>query len=1018
MRQMAGLLGCAIMMGCPSAMDDPPVPTPTGAAPTAATGTPPGSTASTGQTGTTGHTGVPPLASCYQELAVQNGQVDIADDSVTIQPTLAITTSVGAPATPLPAGLDPAAFHGAVDPAAATGWWEGWTVTNPAIDGGLPGAAFHPLQAEIQSGTIVPASQSACTTLDADFRDGGTAVVFGATFPVCIVEQPILADQTWPNNHIFFLTETITVGTGDVELAGGIPETVAVLSIQPGTQIYGASNGSSLVITRGSEIDAEGTVELPIVFGHVEGDAISGITGNPEDLTGRGEWGGLVLSGYGQTNNGNVNGELLTEYVPPTQERWFGGNSNTDSSGDLRYVVIAESGIEIRQDVWMPGLGFEAVGSRTEVEYVQVLGGEGDCFAWFGGAVGPRWLTCSGPDRDGFDMDLGYRGQLQFGLVRLGALNGDRGFEIDNNGDNFEASPQTRPDIANVTILGHTGRRDTLGALTREGARERLFRTVFADDALAGGTFDIGCFDIDDALPGTLQWSDIVGDCTPASQTACEPGEIPGSLPGDTGMTGATGTTGHTGMPSPGTCYQELAVQNGQLDVTEDTVTLQGTLAVTPSVAGAPIVPLPAGFDPAAYYGAVDPAAVTGWWEGWTVQGPSIDGSFAGPAFHPLEAEIQNGTIVGAVVNLCTALDPAMSDGGTVTVFGETFPVCIVQSDITIDQTWPNSHVFFLTETVTVGTGDVELMGSAPLVNPRLTIQAGTQIYGSIDETSLVISRGASIDAQGTADLPILFGAVEGDAVSGITGDVTDLTDRGQWGGLVLSGFGEVNRGNANGELLAEDLPPSDERWFGGTDNGDGSGTLRYVVIAESGFEIRQDVEMAGLTLEGAGSTTTIEYLQVLGTEDDCLMAIGGAAPVKWLACTGPDNDGVDLDFGYQGNLQFGIVRTGTSNGDRGFEMDNNGGNFSASPVTRPRIANYTILGNVGKGSGAGAVSREGSSELVYRTAFVDDALVGGAFVVGGVDIDDALPPTLQWNDILTDVGTGGVSPCEPGELP
>ncbi|MEO0606381.1 MAG: hypothetical protein AAF211_33445, partial [Myxococcota bacterium] len=345
----------------------------------------------------------------------------------------------------------------------------------------------------------------------------------------------------------------------------------------------------------------------------------------------------------------------------------------------------------------------------------------------------------------------------------------------------------------------------------------------------------------------------------------------------------ATGAV-DTSEPPVEICFQQDGVDNGQIEVIEDAVTLDTTTwSATPAAATGPTTALPGGFDAAEYYGAVDPAAATGWFDGWAVGG-DFDGSQSATAFHPLMAEIMDGTITPAATNACATLDPAYVDGGTTTIFGATFPVCVVSGTISTPAApWPNNHIFVLDGTVSVGTGDVQLEGGNPTDNATLEIQAGTQIYGSEgDASSLAVTRGSTIEAVGTADLPILFAsvAVDTSAANVVTGDVADVSSRGEWGGVVLSGFGETNSGDANGELLTEAAPEDAERWFGGTNNADSSGTIRYAIIAESGFEFRPDEEVQGLTIEAAGSGTTLEYIQVLGSEDDCIEWFGGAASI------------------------------------------------------------------------------------------------------------------------------------------
>ncbi|MEN0064613.1 MAG: Hint domain-containing protein [Myxococcota bacterium] len=451
---------------------------------------------------------------CFQQRAVDNGQVSVTETVLALSDTLAVLTDEPPPATPLPTGFESAPFYGAVDPASAEAWWEGWTAIDPAFDGGLPGARFHPLQAEIGSGVIMASAQNNCGKLDPAYQDGGTVQVFGQTFPVCIVSERITSDVAWPNSHVFFVTEAVVVGTGDAQLGEGEPSTNVTLTIQAGTQVYFAPGDTTLVVSRGSKLNARGTPDLPIVFAGVPGDAL-GMTGDPTDLTDRSAWGGLIFSAYGLTNTGGGDEMEAEDAIPRTEERWFGGDDNDDDSGILRYAIIAEAGFESGSGEEYDGLRLEAVGSRTQIDHVQIIGSGDDGIEWHGGAVNLSHVICNGASDDSLDQDLGYVGLVQFALVIFGSESGDRGIESDNNGANFDAAPQTAPVLANLTIIGDVGGDfESVGALHREGWRGQVLRSVFMDgDNGIGGPFEDGCLDIDDTLPSELVYRDVLFDC-------------------------------------------------------------------------------------------------------------------------------------------------------------------------------------------------------------------------------------------------------------------------------------------------------------------------------------------------------------------------------------------------------------------------------------------------------------------------------------------------------------------------
>ncbi|MCI5061429.1 MAG: hypothetical protein MRY71_00615, partial [Algiphilus sp.] len=374
---------------------------------------------------------------------------------------------------------------------------------------------------------------------------------------------------------------------------------------------------------------------------------------------------------------------------------------------------------------------------------------------------------------------------------------------------------------------------------------------------------------------------------------------------------------------------------------------------------------------------------------------------------------ITGGTLTPAAASNCANIAAGLADGGTTDVFGVTFPVCVItDGDLDGDFTLTNDHIYVLDGTVQVGNGDVEpAFDPSTVRNDVLTIEAGTQIMADTGTTpSLVITRGSTISANGTEALPIIFGAVEFES-GAIQNDVTDLDGRGLWGSLVLSGYGEINNGDDNDQTTTEAVPDGVTRWFGGTDNSDSSGTLRYVVLAETGEAFRPDEEVQGLTIEASGSGTTIEYVQITNSDDDGIEWFGGAANVRYAVIQGVTDDSLDMDLGYQGIVQNVLVIQGANFGDRGIESDSNGDNFGVLPKTQPILANITILGNNGNEGGTeAALHREGFGGQVYRSAYGDDTVINnGAFGDGCLDVDDELDETLLYGDVLFNCSAGAL---------
>lgn len=226
--------------------------------------------------------------------------------------------------------------------------------------------------------------------------------------------------------------------------------------------------------------------------------------------------------------------------------------------------------------------------------------------------------------------------------------------------------------------------------------------------------------------------------------------------------------------------------------------------------------------------------------------------------------------------------------------------------------------------------GDGTLSDGSSLRNVTLTIDAGVNVYGKSGTfANLVITRGSRLMAVGTKSAPIVFSS-----------DDDGLAGSGEWGGLIMHGFAPHNECTEDGEYC--DIDSEGESGFaGGYDPDDSSGVLKYVVVAEGGYEFSTGNEINGISLVAVGRGTEIDYIQVHGNSDDGIEFYGGTVNVKHGVFTSNNDDSVDWDEGYQGNLQYIIVKQGASKGEA-FEMDTEGS--SGGFLSKPTLANVTII--------------------------------------------------------------------------
>lgn len=247
-----------------------------------------------------------------------------------------------------------------------------------------------------------------------------------------------------------------------------------------------------------------------------------------------------------------------------------------------------------------------------------------------------------------------------------------------------------------------------------------------------------------------------------------------------------------------------------------------------------------------------------------------------------------------------------------------------------------------INDNITLSSEKVYGLDGFVYVNGTLTIQPGTIIVGdTVGQNSvLCVNRGGKLIADGTPSRPIVFTsrAIPGQRSSG------------DWGGIVLCGRAPINQpgGQTQVEGGIADINPG-KGWYGGDDVNDNSGILRYVRIEFAGIAVLPDNELNGLTLGGVGKGTTLEYIQVSYANDDAFEWFGGTVDAKHLIAYGTRDDDFDCDNGWNGRVQWGIVKRFQNIADQStseaLEIDNDSKSSYNSPRTAPVFSNLTIIG-------------------------------------------------------------------------
>jgi hypothetical protein len=282
--------------------------------------------------------------------------------------------------------------------------------------------------------------------------------------------------------------------------------------------------------------------------------------------------------------------------------------------------------------------------------------------------------------------------------------------------------------------------------------------------------------------------------------------------------------------------------------------------------------------------------------------------------------------------------------------------------------------------------------------NGVLNIEAGTVIKGHNLNTfgtnvgSLVICRGAKIYAEGTPQNPIIFTADIDDLAFP---DDLDIYQRGLWGGVVILGQTTINGAldaegkNANPIYeVYEGLPPDTLYGgeavlrFGGNNDNDNSGVMRYVSIRHGGAQLATDKEINGLSLCAVGRGTTIEFIEAYAIADDGFEFFGGTVNTRYLVSAFCDDDSFDVDMGYRGTNQFWFSIQAPDKRNYGLELNNQINEIATTNLLTPqsdfKVYNGTFIGsgtantNVNGGRGAGVVLRPYAGPKIYNSIFTD----------------------------------------------
>ena len=333
-------------------------------------------------------------------------------------------------------------------------------------------------------------------------------------------------------------------------------------------------------------------------------------------------------------------------------------------------------------------------------------------------------------------------------------------------------------------------------------------------------------------------------------------------------------------------------------------------------------------------------------------------------------------------------------DGNDPTPVPEPNPVEYkLEGEITSDMTLEAGQTYTLSGGVHVKKG------------ATLSIPEGVKIVAQYDDVAdyILIEQGAKINAIGTAEKPIVM--------------TSSKEEVGAWGGLHICGYAHTNVSGGTG------VSEIGGATYGGDDDADNSGTLKYIRLEYTGFALDEEHESNGISFYGVGNGTVVENIQAYKGADDGLEFFGGSVNIKNIVVTSCSDDSFDWTEGWNGKGQF-LVAYQEGESSLGYdcdclmECDNNSKDLAATPTSHPVLANVTLVGNGGEKQGVrlragtqvelyNAIIANKGKALTVETVETENSLADGTSVLENVAISTELDSenSIYTNDMFVKAG-------------
>lgn len=269
-----------------------------------------------------------------------------------------------------------------------------------------------------------------------------------------------------------------------------------------------------------------------------------------------------------------------------------------------------------------------------------------------------------------------------------------------------------------------------------------------------------------------------------------------------------------------------------------------------------------------------------------------------------------------------------------------------------------------------------------------LTIPAGTKITsekGSVsDQKYIAVLKGGKINVNGEAGNPVVMKGQGGS---------------GDWGGLLVCGNAKTTKGvDATAEVGGLK--------YGGTDNADNSGSIKYLVIEDAGAQINDDSQFNGLTLYAVGSATVVKNITVINGEDDGIEFFGGAVNASDITLKDNADDSIDWTEGWNGTLTNTSVEFSA-----GFKFSTAIEGDGSGSIEFPTVTNFKAVA-ADADAGIGLQFKNDSNAVMTKFTLTNFA---PQFDLNKKDADKNSIPTTNADLVAKDLKIDGVVVTQEG---